>query len=63
LTRNFKAETSIELQWVVVDIGKELDLGKNCNVDVVLVHASASEIEHVKGGYGVDRKHMMFSLQ
>ncbi|MBN1634869.1 MAG: substrate-binding domain-containing protein [Deltaproteobacteria bacterium] len=57
----FKADTNIELQWVAVGTGKALELGKNCDVDVLLVHAPDSEIEYVKAGYGVDRKQLMFN--
>lgn len=39
----FKAETGIELQWVAVGTGKALELGKNGDVDVLLVHAPDTE--------------------
>ncbi|HOO46205.1 MAG TPA: tungsten ABC transporter substrate-binding protein, partial [Deltaproteobacteria bacterium] len=30
------ADTDIDLQWVAVGTGKALELGKNCDVDVLL---------------------------
>lgn len=55
------ADTDIELQWVAVGTGKALELGKNCDVDVLLVHAPASEKKYVADGYGVDRRQIMFN--
>lgn len=57
----FKADTGIELQWVAVGTGNALELGKNCDVDVLLVHAPAAEIKYVGDGYGVDRREIMFN--
>jgi tungstate transport system substrate-binding protein len=55
------ADTDIELQWVAVGTGKALALGQNCDVDVLLVHAPASEKKYVADGYGVDRRQIMFN--
>jgi tungstate transport system substrate-binding protein len=55
------ADTDIELQWVAVGTGKALALGQNCDVDVLLVHAPASEKKYVEDGYGVDRRQIMFN--
>lgn len=51
----------IELQWVAVGTGKALELGKNCDVDVLMVHAPASEKEYVNDGYGTDRTQIMYN--
>lgn len=56
-----KADLGIELQWVSVGTGKALELGKNCDVDVLLVHAPAAEKKFVDDGYGVDRRQVMFN--
>ncbi|MBN1829943.1 MAG: substrate-binding domain-containing protein [Deltaproteobacteria bacterium] len=61
LAPTFKAQTGIELQWVSVGTGKALELGKNCDVDVLLVHAPSAEIKYVTEGYGVDRTQVMFN--
>ncbi|MCF7936706.1 MAG: tungsten ABC transporter substrate-binding protein, partial [Synergistales bacterium] len=35
----FEEDTGIELRWVAVGTGRALELGKNCDVDVLMVHA------------------------
>jgi len=61
LAPNFEQATGIELRWVAVGTGKALELGKNCDVDVLLVHAPSAEKEFVEAGYGVDRTELMFN--
>ncbi|MBN2284466.1 MAG: substrate-binding domain-containing protein [Deltaproteobacteria bacterium] len=61
LVPQFKADTGVELQWVSVGTGKALELGKNCDVDVLLVHAPDAEMKYVADGYGVDRQQIMFN--
>jgi len=61
LAPHFKADTGIELQWVAIGTGKALELGKNCDVDVLLVHAPAAEMKYVQEGYGVDRRQIMYN--
>lgn len=39
----FEKATGIELRWTAVGTGKALELGKNCDVDVLLVHAADKE--------------------
>lgn len=57
----FKTDTGIELQWVAVGTGKALALGKNCDVDVLLVHAPAAEMKYVEDGHGVNRQQIMYN--
>ncbi len=61
LAPEFTKDTGIELQWVAVGTGKALELGKNCDVDVLLVHAPASEKQYVADGYGVNRRQLMYN--
>ncbi len=61
LAPQIKTALGIELQWVSVGTGKALELGKNCDVDVLLVHAPAAEKKFVDDGYGVDRRQVMFN--
>lgn len=61
LAPQFKTDTGIDLRWVAVGTGKALALGKNCDVDVLLVHAPPAEMKYVKDGYGVDRQQIMFN--
>ena len=46
----FKQETGIELKWVAVGTGKALEIAKNCDADVLLVHAPSAELDFVKAG-------------
>jgi tungstate transport system substrate-binding protein len=57
----FQEDTGIELQWVAVGTGKALEYGKNCDVDILMVHAPDAEKEYVKNGYGVNRREIMFN--
>lgn len=57
----FKKETGIDLKWVAVGTGKALEIAKNCDADVLLVHAPASEIEFVNAGHGIDRRQIMYN--
>ncbi len=50
---------NIRLDVIAVGTGKALRLGEQGDVDVILVHAPAAEIEFVKAGFGVDRKAVM----
>lgn len=57
----FQEDTGIELQWVAVGTGKALELGKNCDVDILMVHAPDSEKQFVRDGYGVNRREIMYN--
>ncbi len=55
----FAHDTGIGLRWVAVGTGKALELGRNCDVDVLLVHAPAAEKAFMAQGYGRDRHRVM----
>ena len=57
----FKEATGIDLQWTAVGTGEALKLGEEGQVDVVLVHAKASEEEFVANGFGVERFPVMYN--
>uniref|UniRef100_I2Q605 ABC-type tungstate transport system, permease component n=1 Tax=Desulfovibrio sp. U5L TaxID=596152 RepID=I2Q605_9BACT len=57
----FKKDTGIELKWVAVGTGKALEHGKNCDVDVLLVHAPGAEKKFVEEGYGINRTQVMYN--
>ncbi len=57
----FKADTGYTLEYVSVGTGAALALGQNGDVDVVLVHAKASEEKFVAEGYGVERFEVMYN--
>jgi tungstate transport system substrate-binding protein len=57
----FQEATGIELRWTAVGTGNALELGKNCDVDVLLVHAPDLEKTYVADGYGTDRHQVMYN--
>jgi len=61
LAPEFKKDTGIELKWTAIGTGKALEMGKNCDVDVLLVHAPGAEKKFVADGYGRDRTQVMYN--
>ncbi len=61
LAPELKKDTGIELKWTAVGTGKALEMGKNCDVDVLLVHAPATEKKYVADGFGKDRTQVMYN--
>lgn len=61
LAEAFKKDTGIELKWVAVGTGKALEHGKNCDVDVLLVHAPGAEKKFVEEGSGTKRTEVMYN--
>lgn len=61
LAPKFQHDTGIELKWVAVGTGQALEIGKNCDADVLLVHAPKAEKKYVAKGYGVKRKQVMYN--
>ncbi|MES2297860.1 MAG: substrate-binding domain-containing protein [Pseudomonadota bacterium] len=59
LLPEFEAQTKIHVQVIAVGSGKALELAKNGDVDVTLVHARAAEDKFVADGHGVDRRDVM----
>ena len=57
----FLEDTGWELQWDAVGTGEALKMGENGDVDIVLVHAKASEEEFVENGFGVERFPVMYN--
>ena len=57
----FEKDTSTRVQYVAVGTGKALRLGKDGDVDVVLVHARSAEQKFVDAGYGVERFDVMYN--
>lgn len=61
LSPMFTKDTGIELRWTAVGTGKALEMGRNCDVDVLLVHAPAAEKKEVDEGFAVDRTQLMYN--
>lgn len=57
----FESRTGIKVQVISVGTGKALELGKNGDVDVTLVHARGLEDKFVAEGWGVDRRDVMYN--
>lgn len=57
----FQKDTGVELKWTAVGTGKALQMGQNCDVDVLLVHDPDAEIKFVSEGYGINRKELMYN--
>lgn len=57
----FLKDTGWELKWTAVGTGEALQLGKDGEVDIVLVHAKAKEEAFVKDGFGVERFQVMYN--
>ncbi|UGQ49031.1 substrate-binding domain-containing protein [Massilia endophytica] len=57
----FEAKANAKVQVISVGTGKALELAKNGDVDVTLVHARAAEDKFVAEGWGVDRRDVMYN--
>jgi tungstate transport system substrate-binding protein len=57
----FEAKTGIKVNVISVGTGKALELGRNGDVDVTLVHARQLEDKFVLEGWGIDRRDVMYN--
>ena len=57
----YEARSGDRVQVISVGTGKALELAKNGDVDVTLVHARASEDKFVAAGDGVNRRDVMYN--
>ena len=57
----FLEDTGITLEWTAVGTGEAIAMGANGDVDIILVHAKASEEEFVASGAGVERFPVMYN--
>ena len=57
----FEARTGFKVDVIAVGSGKALELAKNGDVDVTLVHARAAEDRFVAEGHGVGRRNVMYN--
>jgi tungstate transport system substrate-binding protein len=55
----FEAKTGSKVHVIAVGSGKALELAKNGDVDVTLVHARAAEDQFVADGHGINRRDVM----
>ena len=57
----FEARTGSRVQVISVGTGKALEMAKNGDVDLTLVHARQSEDKFVAEGHGVNRRDVMYN--
>lgn len=57
----FEAKSGMQVKVIAVGTGKALELGKNGDVDVCLVHARQLEDQFVAEGWGIDRHDVMYN--
>lgn len=57
----FEAKTGTKVHVISVGTGKALELAKNGDVDVTLVHARPLEDKFVADGFGIDRRDVMYN--
>ena len=57
----FKQETGITVNVVAVGTGQAIKNAKNCDGDVLFVHAKPAEEKFVREGYGVSRSDVMYN--
>ena len=57
----FEARTGYKVHVISVGTGKDLELARNGDVDVTLVHARKLEDLFVDAGWGIDREDVMYN--
>jgi tungstate transport system substrate-binding protein len=57
----FEKMFNVRVDVIAVGTGKALTLGRNGDVDIVLVHARSAEDKFVEEGYGVNRRDVMYN--
>ena len=57
----FRQDTGITVHVVAVGTGQAIKNAKNCDGDVLLVHAKSDEEKFVADGYGVSRHDLMYN--
>jgi len=61
LSPKFEAKTGYKLHFIAVGTGKALQMGKDGDVDLMLVHAKNAEEKIVADGFGVKRYPVMYN--
>lgn len=61
LLPDFESSAGITVEVIAVGSGQALEMGRNGDADVLLVHSPAQEEQFVAEGYGVDRTYVMYN--
>ena len=54
-------DTGLEVQLLVVGTGQALRLGEAGDVDAILVHSKAAELQFIERGFGTHRREIMYN--
>ncbi len=57
----FEKENDVKIEVIAVGTGQALELGKNGDADILMVHAPASEKAFMDGGHGLRRDPLMYN--
>lgn len=57
----FEQANDCKVDVIAVGTGKAIKLGESGDVDVVMVHARSKEDKFVAGGFGIDRRDVMYN--
>ena len=57
----FEKAQKVKVHVISVGTGKAIKLGENGDVDVILVHAREAEDKFVNGGFGLNRRDVMYN--
>jgi tungstate transport system substrate-binding protein len=58
---DFETRYGADVEVIAVGTGQAIELGRNCDVDVVLVHARSQEDAFVNDGAGINRQDVMYN--
>lgn len=61
LAQAFKKDSGVELRFVATGTGKALEMGRNCDVSVLMTHAPAAEKVFMDEGAGKARTQIMYN--
>ena len=61
ITPKFEESTGYKLHFIAVGTGKALQMGRDGDVDLMLVHAKEAELKFVAEGHGVKRHPVMYN--
>jgi tungstate transport system substrate-binding protein len=58
---DFETRYAADVEVIAVGTGQAIELGRNCDADVVLVHARSQEDAFVNDGAGINRQDVMYN--
>ncbi|MCP4288349.1 MAG: solute-binding protein [Gammaproteobacteria bacterium] len=61
LLPEFERQAGVKVHVIAVGTGKALRMGRDGDVDLVLIHAPSAEKQFVDAGYGIDRHGVMYN--